>query len=152
MIWTIIILLTLWVAVNCAAPYAVLLRAQKISWGRLPGELLTLPQYHDVKFYMTTLVGGYGYSVWAPGISLVVFDKAFFAHASPTLIRYVVAHELAHFTCGHHRKRWVAIVTGASLIPGVRRWLHGMEVEADGIAVQRTGLNREMFPELGGSK
>jgi len=150
MTW-VISLLFLWLMLNLLAPYAVLARSQRISIGRLPAELLTLPVYRGVRFYMAELRGGYGFSVWAPPLNLVVFDKGFFAHASPQLIRYVIAHELSHFSLGHHRWRWFAIVSGAVLLPPVRKWLRKMEEEADVEASRRTGLSRMLFPELGGS-
>ena len=147
---TVYLLVGLWVVFNTLAPYTVLLRAERISWGRLPAALLTAVQDRKVRFYMMSLSGGYGYSVWAPPLNLVVFDRAFFARANPALIRYVVAHELAHFSLGHHRKRWFAVVTGLALIPAVRRWLSRMEDEADVEAARRTGFERKLFPELGG--
>ena len=148
MIW-LIGLIVLWVMLNLFAPYAVLFKSQRISPGRLPVELMTLPVYHKVRFYIAELRGGYGFSVWAPPLNVVVFDKEFFARASPQLIRYVIAHELAHFNLGHHRWKWVSIVSGAVLFPIVRAWLRRMEDEADEEAARRTGLDRRLFPELG---
>lgn len=142
------VVLLLWVVFNIAAPYAVLLKAERISPGRLPAELLMWKRDRKVQFYMTILRGGYGYSVFSPGLHLVIFDRAFFARASPALIRFVVAHELAHFHQGHHRMRWFAVVTGFVLFPFVRRWLLRMEDAADAEAEYRTGLCRKLFPEL----
>ena len=141
-------LLTLWVLFNWAAPFATLLHAERISHGRLPAELLVWDDARRVKFYMSRLKRGYGFSIWAPPWSVVVFDKAFFSHASAPLVRYVVAHELAHFSLGHHRKRWFAVVTGAALLPPVRRWLRRMEDEADAVAEHRTGYDRKQFRVL----
>lgn len=146
----VLLVIGLWLLFNLLAPYAVLLRAERISWGRLPMELLTSEHHRKVRFYMTTLQGGYGYSVFSPPLNLVVFDRAFFARATPALIRFVIAHELAHFTFGHHRRRWLMIITGLVLLPAVRRWLLQMEDEADAEATRRTGFTRKMFPELGG--
>lgn len=146
---TVYLLVGLWVAFNLIAPYVILLRAERVSWGRLPAELLTAKRDKRVRFYITTLNNSYGYSVFSPWLNLVVFDKRFFAHASPSLIRFVIAHELAHFHHNHHRKRWAAVVTGLVLIPAVRRWLLRMEDEADAEASRRTGLLRSSFPELG---
>lgn len=149
--WMLItLLLGVWLVFNLLAPYSVLAQAERISPGRLPAELLIWPKDKKVRFYMTTLSGGYGYSVWAPPFDIVVFDRVFFKRAPPTLIRYVVAHELAHFTLGHHRKRWFAVVTGLVMFPAVRRWLLRMEDEADVVAETRTGFPRSAFPELGG--
>lgn len=144
-----IIILGLWIVFNIAAPYAVLLNAERISFGRLPAELLIWPADRKVRFYMTTLKGGYGYSVFSPPLNLVVFDRKFFQRASPALIRYVVAHELSHFHRNHHIKRWFLVITGFVLFPPVRRWLLRMEEEADELAEKRTGMSRKMFPELG---
>lgn len=143
-------LLTLWVLFNWVAPFCALTGAEKISRGRLPSSLLLWERDRRVRFYMSELQrGGYGYSVWAPPcFSFVFFDRDFFSHASPSLIRYVVAHELAHFSLGHHRKRWWCVVSGLIVIPRVREWLRGMEEEADEVATHRTGFPRSAFPEL----
>ena len=141
-------LLVVWILLNILSPYAVIARSTPISIGRLPSELLMGVDHRQVKFYTATLLGGYGYSVWAPPLNLIVFDKVFFSRASPALIRYVVAHELAHFSLNHHRWRWFCIVTGVVLFPSVRVWLRRMEDEADVVAARRTGYHRKMFPEL----
>ncbi len=151
MIWFVLIFVLVWILGNIVAPYAVLLRAEPISWGRLPAELLTAQRDKKVKFYMTSLRGSYGYSVFSPmGLHLVVFDKNFFAKASPACIRFVIGHEMAHFRNNHHIKRWLVVVTGLILFPFVKRWLARMEDEADVEASRRTGLSRSSFPELGG--
>ena len=124
--------------------------AQPVSRGRLPAELLDWDQDGEVRFYTAPLSGGYGFSIWAPPWSIVVFDRDFFAQAPPTLVRFVVAHELAHFTLGHHRKRWFAVVTGLALLPAVRGWLRRMEDEADMVAQVYTKSKRSDFPQLGG--
>lgn len=148
MTWFVLLFVVVWILGNLLAPYVVLLKAERISWGRLPAELL-----HSgdklVRFYITELKGGYGYSVFSPFLHLVIFDRAFFAHASPALIRFVIAHELAHFHHNHHRKRWLAVVTGLVLLPAVRRRLLRMEDEADAEATRRTGFKRQHFVELG---
>lgn len=147
---TVYLLVGLWVVFNLLAPYAVLLKAEPISWGRLPAELLTAQRDKRVKFYITTLKGSYGYSVFSPiGLHLVIFDKNFFSRASPACIRFVISHELGHYHLRHHQKRWLLVVTGLVLLPAIRRWLQRMEDEADVEAARRTGLVREMFPELG---
>ena len=146
--WLLGILFIVWLVFNILAPYAVLTKSTPISIGRLPAELLMDVDHKKVKFYTSNLAAGYGYSVWAPPLNLIIFDKAFFSRASPALIRYVVAHELGHFTLGHHKKRWFCIVTGAVLFKGIRDWLLEMEEEADVIAVRRTGYHRKSFPEL----
>ena len=146
-----LVAVVVWLVFNILAPYAVLLRAEPISWGRLPAALLTNVKDKKVRFYITTLKGSYGYSVFSPtGLHLVVFDKTFFAKASPACIRFVVSHELAHFHQRHHQKRWLLVVTGLVLLPAIRRWLLRMEDEADLDAAYRTGFTRKMFPELGG--
>ena len=147
---TVYLLIGLWVAFNLIAPYAVLLRAERVSWGRLPAELLMGKQDKKVRFYITSLNNSYGYSVFSPFLNLVVFDKRFFANASPSLMRFVIAHEIAHFRNNHHKKRWFAVITGAVLFPFVRRWLLRMEDEADAEATLRTGFDRKLFSELGG--
>mgnify|MGYP001597717617 CR=1 FL=1 len=143
-----LILFAVWVLFNCAAPYAVLVQAERISVGRLPSELLVWPRDRRVRFYLSSLKGGYGFSVLAPPLNLVIFDRAFFAHASPALIRYVVAHELAHFSLGHHYKRWLLVVCGLALLPAVRRLFQRFEDEADAAAAERTGFKRSAFQEL----
>lgn len=150
MIEVVVGLLVLWVIANCAAPYCALAGAERISPGRLPAELLVWPRDRKVRFYITHCHYGYGFSVWAPFANLVFFDREFFANASPALIRYVVAHEIAHFSFGHHRKRWLCVVTGLILLPQVRKWIEVMEEEADEEAARRTGFPRSAFPEIGG--
>lgn len=145
----ILIMLLAWLTLNVAAPYSVFATCERISHGRLPAELLIWQKDRNVRFYMTKLVRGYGYSVWAPPYNIIVFDRDFFRHASSELIRFVIAHELAHFRCNHHKKRWVATVSGAVLLPSVRRKLLAYEEEADAIAEERTGLSRQLFPEIG---
>ena len=150
MITVVFILVLLWIVFNLVAPYVVLLRAERIGWGRLPAELLMSAQDKKVKFYITSLKGGYGFSVWAPGMPLIVFDKGFFRGATPPLLRFVIAHEMGHFHQHHHIKRWMMVVTGLVLVPAVRRWLARMEDDADAEAARRTGFSRKLFPELGG--
>ena len=137
-----------WLAFNILAPYSVLFRAKRISWGRLPAVLLTSVKDRKVRFYMMDLQQSYGYSVLAPPLNLIVFDRAFFAKASPAIIRFVVAHELAHFSLGHHWKRWLAVVLGLSAFPVTKRWFLRMEDEADAVAIKRTGFTRKMFQEI----
>ncbi len=149
MLIVLVVALLLWIAFNVLAPYAVLLRAEPISWGRLPAELLTSKKDKKIRFYLATLQGSYGYSVFSLGLNLVVFDRRFFAQASSELKRFVIAHELAHFHRRHHQKRWLFVVTGLVLLPVVRRRLLTMEDDADAEAVSRTGLIRSSFPELG---
>jgi len=150
MLTWVLVLACFWVLFNWAAPFAVLAKALPISRGRLPGELLDWDTDGDVRFYTGPLSGGYGFSIWAPPWSIVVFDRDFFAQASPSLVRFVVAHELAHFSLGHHRKRWFAVVTGVALLPVVRGWLRRMEDEADMVAQLLTKSKRSDFPQLGG--
>ena len=150
MITWVLVLICFWVLFNWASPFAVLVHAKRINRGRLPADLLTWGRDREVRFYVARLSGGYGFSIWAPPWSVVVFDKDFFAQAAPPLMRFVIAHELAHFSLGHHRARWFAVVSGAVLLPAVRRWLGRMEDEAHAVAEWRTGLKRSSFPQLGG--
>ena len=80
LVWMLFLLfLIVWVLINVIAPYAVIARSIPISIGRLPSELLMDVDHRRVKFYTSNLIGGYGYSVWAPPLNLVIFDKTFFA-------------------------------------------------------------------------
>lgn len=148
MVTWLLAVLAVWVTFNWVAPFAVLVRAQPISRGRLPAELLAWDRDGAVRFYTASLIGGYGFSLWAPPWSVVVFDRDFFSRASPPLVRFVIAHELAHFTLGHHRKRWLAVVSGLVLLPQVRYALRAMEGEADAVAERRTGSKRSDFSQL----
>lgn len=149
MVWILLgVALLLWVAFNWVAPFAVLFEAERISPGRLPPELLLWEEARRVRFYQAGLSGGYGYSIWAPPWNVVVFDRMFFARASSALVRFVVAHELAHFSLGHHRKRWLLVVCGLALLPAVQRLFQRFESEADVEAVRRTGFTRALFKEL----
>ena len=149
MMWALGIL-ALWLLFNWVSPFAALVstQAKPISRGRLPAELLEWGKDREVRFYVADLKRGYGFSVWAPPYSIVVFDRRFFTNAYPNAIRYVVAHELSHFVLGHHRRRWLAVVTGLAALPGVRRWLARMEDEADAEAERLTGFKRAFFPQL----
>lgn len=147
--WLLGLVFVLWLGFNWIAPFAILLRAVRISPGRLPRELFVWKEARTVRFYVADLGRGYGYSVWAPPLNMVVFDRQFFECASLPLVRFVVAHELAHFALGHHRKRWLMVVGGLALLPGVRRWFQRFEDEADAEASRRTGLSRSSFLELG---
>jgi Zn-dependent protease with chaperone function len=142
---TLTILFLMWVAINVAAPHAAFLRAERISAGRLPAELLTHDRDRKVRFYMMTLTRGYGFSIWAIPFNVVVFDREFFRHATPPMIRFVIAHELAHFHLNHHKKKWVCRVTGAIFLPFVKRWLERMENQADEEAETRTGIPRAII-------
>lgn len=150
--WVLFTLLVLWLVFNWAAPFATLVGATRISPGRLPASLLTSAAARRVRFYVADLPRGkrigLGFSIWAPPFSVVVFDRRFFAQASAPMIRFVVAHELAHFSLGHHRTRWLAVVTGMVLLPLVRRRLARTEDEADVEATRRTGLSKSLFPGL----
>lgn len=135
----------IWLGFNLAAPYAVVAEGERISPGRLPYELFTGRGAKDVRFYLLDLKAGYGYSLWAPPLNVVVFDRAFFAHASPVLLRFVVAHELSHFTFGHHRKRWLLVVFGLGLLPWTRRLFARFEDQADKEAERLTGVTRKVL-------
>lgn len=141
-------MLLLWFAFNLAAGYAPLMLAERISPGRLPAELLSYADKTRVRFYVGHNVRSYAFNVWAPPYTAVVFDRAFFLSAGPDLIRFVIAHELGHAAKRHHIKRWLSVVTGAVLFPGVRRWLAKQEWSADDYAERLTGLHKSMFPQL----
>lgn len=142
------LLLLIWVVFNWLAPLEVLYRSQRISPGRLPRELLVSGEAHKVHFYLADLTLGYGYSVWSPPMNMIVFDRVFFNRASPHLVRFVVAHELAHFSLNHHRKRWLLVVFCFGWLPWTNKMFQRFEDEADAEASRRTGLTRKMFTEL----
>lgn len=146
--WLLFGFLVFWILFNWLAPLEVLSRADKISPGRLPGELLVSNEARKVKFYLAELHLGYGYSVWSPPMNMIVFDRAFFNRASPQLVRFVIAHELAHFSLNHHRKRWLLVVFALGWLPWTSKLFQRFEDEADAEASRRTGLTRKMFTEL----
>lgn len=145
MTWWLLSLLGFWVGLNWLAPYAAIYRAERISPGRLPHELFSLDGARRVRFYVDDLTTGLGYSIWAPPLHCVVFDRNFFAQASPPIVRFVVAHELAHFSMKHHQLRWFSVVLGLILLPAVRRRLVRAEDEADAEAERRTGYPRSIL-------
>ena len=149
MIWlTVIGFIVVWVAFNVAAAYAPLLLSERISPGRLPTELLARGEARRVRFYVGTCVSAYAFSSWAPPLwTVVVFDRRFFRQATPALLRFVVAHELGHAANGHHVLRWCAVVSGAALLPAVRRALARQEEQADAYATFLTGFKKEHFRE-----
>lgn len=147
-VWLAGFLLVLWVGFNWSSPLALLGDAEELSLGRLPAELLARVRAHKVRFYLSALRRGPGFSAWVWPWSFVVFDRQFFRHASPELVRYLIAHELAHFALRHPQRRWLVVVTGVVLLPPVRRWLARCEDEADAFAEKLTGFRREFFDQL----
>lgn len=144
-----LILLAAWVLFNVAASYAPLILAERISPGRLPAELLKRREARRVRFYVGNNHSSYGFSAWAPPFwTVVVFDRRFFQRASPELVRFVVAHELGHAAAGHHVWRWFAVVSGAVLLPFIRRELDRQEAIADIYATFLTGFKKEHFSQL----
>jgi hypothetical protein len=143
-----------WVLFNWASPFALLQRAVPLSRGRLPGELLDWDKDNRVRFYVADLqkgpgfAAGLGCSVYAPPVEIIIFDRMFLTQANAPLLRFVIAHELAHFQLGHHKKRWLAVVSLLYLLPSARAWFQRMEDEADAVAEQRTGRKKESFPQL----
>lgn len=149
MSWFILVAVVGWVLANLAAPYAALLLAERISPGRLPAELLRRGEARGVQFYVASTTMSYGYSCWAVGRgAVVVFNREFFRRATPELVRFVIAHELGHAAAHHHVWRFLVIVSGAVLLPPVRRLLLRHEVEADDYAEELTGFKREHFEQL----
>ena len=144
----VLVVLVLWVLFNLAAGYAPLMLAERISPGRLPAELLSYADKTRVRFYVGHNVRSYAFNVWAPPHTAVVFDRTFFLNAGPDLIRFVIAHELGHAAARHHIKRWLAVVSGAALLPSVRAVLQRYERVADEYAERLTGLSKSMFPQL----
>ncbi len=145
---TVFALLVLWVLFNFLSSYAPLMLAERISPGRLPAELLSYADKTRVRFYVGDNVCSYAYNVWAPPHTAVVFDREFWLQASPDMVRFVVAHELGHAAARHHIKRWLAVVSGAALLPSVRAMLQRHERMADQYAERLTGLPKSMFPQL----
>lgn len=143
--WMVVALAVLWVLFNWAAPFAILLRSERVSPGRLPRELFTSDEARRARFYVADLPRPGAFSIWAPPLHVVVFDRSFFRYATAAQVRFVVAHELAHFTMGHHWRRWVLVVLGVALLPQVRRWLAHTEEAADEEAERRTGLPRSIL-------
>lgn len=148
MISAALIVAAVWLLFNFAAGYAPLMLAERISAGRLPVELLAYSNRMRVRFYVGNNARSYAFNVWAPPYTAVVFDRAFFLTAPPDLLRFVLAHELGHAASRHHIYRWLAVVTGAALFPGVRRWMLRQETVADEYAERLTGLSKSMFPQL----
>ena len=148
MIVALTVAVCLWVLFNLLAGYAPLLLAERISPGRLPAELLARGEALRVRFYVGNNVKSFAFNVWAPPYTAVVFDRTFFLNAGPDMIRFVVAHELGHAHWNHHIKRWLAVVTGAALLPSVRAAFLRQEQSADHYAVALTGLHKSMFPQL----
>lgn len=135
-----------WLLFNLSASYAPLILAERISPGRLPAELLVRGEARWVRFYVGNNVASYAFSSWAPFFgTAVVFDRAFFRRATPELVRFVVAHELGHAACHHHRWRWFAVVSGVAILPAVRRALARQESVADAYATALTGFKPEHF-------
>lgn len=129
-----------WVIFNWVASLSVLVGAEKLSRGRLPYGLMGSKEASETRYYLAHLPSGYGFSIWAPPLHIIVFDKAFFQKASADAVHFVIAHELGHRKLGHHWKRWLLVISGLILLPAARRWLKQTELEADMYAEHRTGL------------
>ena len=134
-----------WLVFNWLAPLAILLYCKPLGLGRIPGEILYRANAHRVSYYTARLDGGYAFSVWMGWRHAVVLDEAFMRHAPPVVIRFVLAHELGHCALGHLRWRWACAVTGAILLPWVRRWLAHAEGEADAWAESLSGISRTVL-------
>lgn len=149
MIWLLLLLPALWLLFNLVAPYVPLIEAERVSPGRLPRELLARGEAKYISFYIGPTRFSYAYSAWAPGKgTVVIFNREFFRRAPPDLVKWVVGHELGHAAAGHHRWRWAAIVSGAVLIPWVRRRLEKHERSADTYALLLTGIKKERFAQF----
>lgn len=145
MIVAALVFLVVWVFFNLLAGYAPLMLAERISPGRLPAGCLRGNSSLRVRFYVGNNVRSYAFNVWAPPYTAVIFDRKFFLHAPQDVIRFVIAHELGHARYNHHIKRWLAVVSGAILLPSVRRTLLRFEQDADVYAMKITGIDSSIM-------
>lgn len=134
-----------WAVFNYFVPLTVLSFAQRMSIGRIPADILRRANVHRVEYYVANLARGYAFSIWLGWRHAVVLDKNFLRLGAPAQIRFVLAHELGHCALGHLKLRWLAVVTGAMLLPCVRRWLKRLEDQADEFAENLAGLPRAVL-------
>lgn len=140
------IALALWLGFNWLAPLATVSGAQKMSEGRIPAGLLRLARDYRVTFYTSELYRGPGFSAWVWPRHIIVLDAAFLRTLTPEHSRFVIAHELGHVALGHLKIRWLCVVTGLIMLPGIKRRLDiDHESEADTVAERLTGFKREFF-------
>lgn len=142
---TFAIVLVLWLLLNWLAPLTLLIDAKKMSLGRLPKELVDLSHEQKITFYTGKLTRGLGFSTSTWPRVFVVFDAEFMRHCTPSLTRFVIAHEIGHCVLGHLRERYLLTVSGFALLPAGKARLLAMENEADDYATKLTGFKREFF-------
>lgn len=135
----------LWVAFNWLAPLAVVRLFTPLSIAQLPGEILARANGIGVDYYKARLAQGLAFTVWSWPRKIVVINEDFLLYGKPSVIRFVLAHELGHIALGHTFKRWLAIVTFVYCLPFVRKWLKDHEYGADEYAEQLTGVSRSVL-------
>lgn len=139
----------LWIVFNLLAPLAVLAFAERLSMGRIPGEIVYRANAENVRFYVANLAKPGAYSMWMVRFHAVVVDRQFMRNAPSQLLWFVLAHELGHCRTGHIRKRMIAVTTGAIVFPFVRRWLDSHEDEANRYAEKLTCIPRTILDPPG---
>ena len=75
-----------------------------------------------------------GWTIWIPGVHLIVLNERLLYWGSPEIIAFVIVHELGHVVLGHARdsKRWSCHRAKA-------------EDQADEFAEHITGLSRAII-------
>lgn len=147
MTWTALALAAFaaWLVFNWLAPLSLTFFGLPLSTGRLPGEILYMANAHRVRYYTAKLRGGYAFSTWLGFSHAVFLSEDFMRSAPPAVVRFVLAHELGHCALGHLRWRWLCVVSGAILLPAVRRWLRRQEEDADAWAEALSGVPRSVI-------
>lgn len=141
------VLLVLWGLFNWLAPLAMLHFAERLSIGRVPGDILVRGKAHHVRFYVSGALGSRGCacSVWSGPFHAVIVSRAFLQAASADQIRFTLAHELGHCAMGHLRLRWLLVTTGLILLPFGRRMLERTESAADAYAESLVCIPRSVL-------
>jgi Zn-dependent protease with chaperone function len=150
MTWIIALLLG-WLLFNWLATYSLLLKAERMSVGRIPRDILDKANAYHVQYYVSDLIRRGALTTWLGWKYAVIIDRMYMRNATPAQFRFVLAHELGHCALGHMRARWLCTVSGLALIPAVQRYLKRKEDEADAFAEKLSGLPREILrnPRLG---
>lgn len=146
--WAILllVLLLLWILFNWLSPLALLAFSQRMSIGRIPGEILARANKHNVSYYIANLSSrGYAFTTCLGWRYAVVLDRAFLQQAQPAQIRFVLAHELGHCALGHVKLKIICVTTGLILLPFVRDRLKELEEAADEFASNLSGLPRDIL-------
>lgn len=112
----------------------------------VPADLHHVAMKLRATFYTVGGLGvdGFSFSAFFFDQRVICIDRTFLHHAPAAVVRFVIAHEIAHHLLGHPELKALAYMTGLRLFPAVRRWLENFEHQANRWAEDQTGLARSI--------